>query len=96
MKMILALLACLAFSAIGCSIELPVDSTMESIEAPKTTHTAKPDNCARYQERAMLYLPFPSIDGRFHERTDEIDVRASLSSAYSSYYLVCRNLEKRK
>lgn len=55
---------------------------------------AKADPCKQYQELAMEYLPTPPKDGRFEWHMDILNARASVSAAYSSYYLVCREMER--
>lgn len=67
---------------------------MEKSTAAKAAQTekAKADPCVGYQKEALRYLErIESVSNGIQERS-----RAAVSVAYSSYYLVCRDLEKRK
>lgn len=98
MKMTLMLLACLAFSAIGCSIEPPAEPATKHVEIPKAAHSAETDPCKKFAVNAELAMKRLE-DVLFVQReniSSRIASSASVATAYSSYYLVCRDLEKRK
>ena len=64
------------------------------INTPKA-NAAKTDSCQQYQEEAKYYLK--TIESLTKDRQPLIHVGsyASVSAAYSGYYLICRDLERR-
>ncbi len=68
--------------------------TANAAEPKKTSSAVKPDLCLQYQEKALNYLNELEV-GRERGSWPKSEA-ASQSAAYSSYYLVCRDLERRK
>ncbi|OGY66559.1 MAG: hypothetical protein A3I89_02650 [Candidatus Harrisonbacteria bacterium RIFCSPLOWO2_02_FULL_41_11] len=56
-------------------------------------HDAKPDPCQQYQENALKYI---QMTEEYRKKEWWPGEAASVAAAYSSYYLVCRDLEKRQ
>lgn len=76
--------------AMGLAISIPffLNPIAKALNQANIAHAAKPDSCRVYQERAKEYLEL-ATELRGAELT-------SRSAMYSSYYLVCRDLERRE
>lgn len=60
-------------------------------------HAAKPDPCKIYQENALKHLDRLEVAKTRGARNVDMGYEnASMSAAYSGYYLVCRDLESRE
>ncbi len=72
-------------------ISLGSNNTEAYAAQPKT------DSCKQYQEKAKKYLEIAekvenSWSGYYGQTAD----KASMSAAYASYYLVCREMERQR